>query len=287
MRNTFFIILVLIGFASCNSGGNGSSKPVIAVSILPQKYLVEAIADTLVNVVVMVPPGASPATWEATPAQMKSLGDAIVYFRIGHIGFEKAWMSKMQELNPEMPVVDLSADIQLLGIDYQHGDHSHTGTDPHIWMSPKNMESMARVVYGELTQLFPDSKDYLKGNYEQMMKEIKETTSYANRILEPYAGNSFMIFHPSLGYLANDYGLIQESIEYEGKEPSPAHMKEIMDIANIKDIRLIFVQQEFDRRNAQIVAEQIGGQTVIINPLSENWPAEVKSICNHLVNNYK
>lgn len=286
MRNTLFIILVLVGLVSCNSG-NESSKPLIAVSILPQKYLVESIADTLVNVVVMVPPGASPATWEATPAQMQSLSDALVYFRIGHIGFEKAWIAKIRELNPDIPMIDLSADIQLLGIDYKHGDHSHTGTDPHIWMSPKNMETMARVVYGEMLKLFPEQKDYLKGNYEQMMREIKETASYAKRILAPYKGKTFMIFHPSLGYFANDYDLVQESIEYEGKEPSPAHMKELMDIANMKNIRLIFVQQEFDKRNAQIVAEQIGGQIVTINPLSENWPAEVKSISNQMVKNFK
>lgn len=286
MRNTLFIILVLIGLVSCNSG-NESSKPLIAVSIVPQKYLVESIADTLVDVVVMVPPGASPATWEATPAQMQSLADALVYFRIGHIGFEKAWIAKIRELNPDIPMVDLSVDIQLLGIDYQHGDHSHTGIDPHIWMSPKNMETMARVVYGELQKLFPEQKDYLKGNYEKLMREIKETDAYAKRTMAPYKGKTFMIFHPALGYFANDYGLVQESIEYEGKEPSPAHMKEIIDIANNKDIRLIFVQQEFDKRNAQIVAEQIGGQIISINPLSENWPNEIKSICNNLVKNYK
>lgn len=282
-----YILILMIGLFGCNHISEEPGKPVIGLSILPQKYLVASIADTLADIVVMVPPGASPATWEATPAQMKSLGDALVYFRIGHIGFEKAWMAKAAEINPEMKIVDLSEDLALRGMAHDHGDHSHSGIDPHVWMSPGNMEIMAGKVFEELQYLFPQHKAQLQSNYSALLVEIKEAKQFAGDQLSAYHGETFLIFHPSLGYFADDYGLLQAAIEYEGKEPSPAHMIRIIDMARSKGIKVIFVQQEFDKRNAEIIANEIEGQVIGINPLSISWPDEIKALSLSLKNSFQ
>jgi zinc transport system substrate-binding protein len=276
------ILFILLGLISCNGERKVPSKPVVAVSILPQKYIITSIADTLLDVVVMVPPGASPATWEATPEQMKSLSYAQAYFRVGHIGFEKAWMDRISELNKQMEVIDLSEDLDLISIQYRHGDHSHTGTDPHTWMSADRMEQMARTSYINLVRLFPEYKKQFQINYEILISEIKSVGSIMSGQLSEYKGNNFLIFHPSLGYLAKDFGLHQHSIEFEGKEPSPGHLREIIDLARKNEIKLIFVQEEFDQRNAVVIAKEIGGSILIINPLAEDWPSEMKTISNHL-----
>ena len=282
-----YILILMIGLFGCNNISEESGKPVIGLSILPQKYLVTSIADTLADVVVMVPPGASPATWEATPAQMKSLGDALIYFRIGHIGFEKAWMAKAAEINPEMKITDLSENLTLRGMSYSHGDHSHSGIDPHVWMSPGNMEIMAGKVFDELLKLFPQHKEFLEGNYSALLVEIEETGQFASDQLSAYKGETFLIFHPSLGYFADDYGLLQAAIENEGKEPSSAHMIKIIDMARSKGIKVIFVQQEFDRRNAEIIANEIEGQVIEFDPLSESWPDEIKNLSLSLKNSFQ
>ena len=283
------LILFIVGLYSCGPEHSGPTKPVVAVSIQPQKYLVSTIADTLLDVVVMVPPGASPATWEPTPAQMKSLDHAMIYFRIGHIGFEQAWMERITELNEDMKVVDLSAheDLALLQVDYQHGDHSHAGTDPHIWLSPSRMEIMARTVYHQLSELLPEHKSYLRNNYEQLQWEIKNADRMITKELEGFRGRAFLIFPPSLGYFAEDYSLRQYSIEFEGKEPTPSHMREIIDRAEKENLRTIFVQEEFDRRNAGIIADEIGGKVIQINPLSEDWAKEITSIGTKLRKSFK
>ena len=277
----------MIGLFGCNHISKESGKAVIGVSILPQKYLVSSIADTLADIIVMVPPGASPATWEVTPAQMKSLGNAQVYFRIGYIGFEEAWMPMIMEINPEMKVIDLSEGMEIRGMINGHGNHSNSGIDPHIWMSPANMDAMAIKVFAELQKLFPQHKAQLRRNYSSLMNDIQEAGSYADEHLSEYAGETFLIFHPSLGYFADDYGLVQAAIEYEGKEPSPAHMKEVIDLALSKGIKLIFVQQEFDKRNAEIIADAIDGQVIEINPLSVTWTDEIKAISLSLKNSFE
>ena len=276
------ILILLVSLLSCNAVRREPSKPVVAVSILPQKYLISSIADTLLEVVVMVPPGASPATWEATPAQMKQLNYSLAYFQIGHIGFEKAWIDRIAELNDEMELIDLSDGLELISIAYKHGDHSHTGTDPHTWMSAVRMEQMARTVYMNLSRLFPEYKEQFRSNYEDLMLEIRNVGTFVDKQLAEYRGNDFLIFHPSMGYLAKDYGLNQHAIEFEGKEPSPAHIQEIIDLAKKNDIKAIFVQKEFDKRNALVIAKEIGGSIVDINPLSEDWPSEMKAISSKL-----
>ena len=160
----FYFILIIFSLLSCNVERGEDRKKMVAVSILPQKYLIQAIADSLAEVMIMVPPGASPATWEATPAQMKSLADASIYFRIGHIGFEQAWMKRIIEINPDLRIIDLSKGLKLRGIEIAHGDHSHHGIDPHTWMSSTNMAIMAGTVLNELLTLFPENEDLIRHN---------------------------------------------------------------------------------------------------------------------------
>jgi zinc transport system substrate-binding protein len=91
-----------------------------------------------------------------------------------------------------------------------------------------------------------------------------------------------MIYHPALSYFARDYGLHQISIEEGGKEPSPAHLKEIIEVCKTEKVRIVFIQPEFDRRNAEVMAKETGTRIVPINPLSYNWEEEMIKIAKEL-----
>jgi zinc transport system substrate-binding protein len=95
------------------------------------------------------------------------------------------------------------------------------------------------------------------------------------------------MFHPSLTYLAREYGLIQHSLESEGKEPSPQHMAEIMGLAKRENIRVIYIQSEFDRENARVFAEETGGKIIEVSPLSPDWAENLMNITNVLIENFK
>lgn len=91
-----------------------------------------------------------------------------------------------------------------------------------------------------------------------------------------------MIYHPSLSYFARDYDLEQLSLELEGKTPSPSHMKELSDLGREHGISTIFVQVEFDRKNAEVLAAEIGAKIVPLNPLDEEWPTQMMYIAKKL-----
>ena len=98
----------------------------------------------------------------------------------------------------------------------------------------------------------------------------------------PGADHAFMIYHPALSYFARDYGLHQIPIEAGGKEPSPAHLKALIDTCSSENVHVIFVQPEFDRRNAELIAQQTGTRVVDINPLSYDWETEMLNIAQAL-----
>jgi zinc transport system substrate-binding protein len=93
-----------------------------------------------------------------------------------------------------------------------------------------------------------------------------------------------MIFHPNLGYLARDYGLEEIAVEYEGKEPPPSRMKELIDRARHDNIKTIFVQREYDTKNARAIANEIGADLEIIDPLSADWMVSTSEIIGSLYN---
>ncbi len=272
LRYIIIVAALAISLIACNNKKE-DSKPLVTVSILPQKYFVEQIAGELVNVNVMIPPGASPATYEPSPKQIQGLTKSSLYLRIGYIEFEKGWMDRFESVNAEMKILNTSKGIDLIAAErHVHGDHVHlAGIDPHVWASPKTSKMVIENTYNELLKLLPNDQEVLKKNYLVLEKRVNELDKQIVKCFLGVEGKSFFIYHPALGYLARDYGLEQVAIEYEGKEPSPAHMKELVDQAKQENIKVIFIQSQFNTENARAIADEIEGSVIAVDPLSEDW----------------
>lgn len=283
----FVLVLGILIQGACNNTYKDSDKKVISVSILPQKFLVDRITGGKTGVNVLVPPGASPASYEATPRQVADMGNSLVYFRIGKIIFEKTWINNIVSQNPELKLVDLSEGISFLTTEKHehHGDHSHIHgkEDPHIWMSPSNMLKISEGIYREILTLFPEDSLEFSRNYNHLIKDIQNTDSMFRADSQILTGMNFLIYHPALGYLAKDYGMNQHVLEVGGKEPGPGHMAEIITEAKKENIKFIFIQKQFDIENAKTLAAEIGAEIVEIDPLAENWIEEMKKIHTVLV----
>ena len=278
------------GRASKNNNGD-EEKPVITVTLEPQRYFTEAIAGDKFKVVSMVPKGSSPETYDPVPQQLVSLGDSKAYFRIGYIGFEQTWMERLMNNTPHIQVFDTSKGIDLIlnngNHDHNHGHGTHDGhihaVEPHVWNSTANALIIAGNTYKALSQLDKANDAYYMARYDSLCQRIQHTDSLIRQQLSaPEAAKSFMIYHPALSYFARDYGLHQISIEEGGKEPSPAHLKKLIDLCKAEDVRVIFVQPEFDKRNAETIAQQTGTKVVPINPLSYDWEEEMLDVAKAL-----
>lgn len=263
-------------------------KQVISVSILPQKYFIERLAGDLVTVNVLIPPGASHSSYDPTVSQLRGLDASQLYMRIGYVDFELSWMDKFRSVNPSMKVIDMSEGIELIqGVDpadQSHEDHHHSGTDPHIWMSARNAKVIAVNMFEPLCELLPDHRETIKSNLSGFLLELDSLDALISGMLTGKENRNFMIYHPALTYFARDYGLVQLPLELGGKVPSPAHMKRMSDLGHEHQITTIFIQKQFDQRNAQVLAGEIGANIIQIDPLDSDWKNQMVYIAESLRN---
>ena len=306
MKKIFLLLLIVLVATSCKQPGsqqtkNSDDKPIITVTIEPLRYFTEAIAGDRFTVISMVPKGSSPESYDPTPKQLIDLAQSKAYFRIGHIGFEQVWIDRLTDNAPHLQFFDTSKGVDLIYDDshppHHHDaegeesaeDHHHAiGVEPHIWNSAANAQIIAGNILTALCTIDKENESTYVERYQTLCQQITQTDSIIRQMLASSdADRAFMIYHPALSYFARDYRLHQIPIEAEGKEPSPSHLKELINTCAKEKVRVIFVQPEFDRRNANLIAQQTKTEVIDINPLAYDWEAEMLNTAKALVKTNK
>lgn len=265
------LLSALVFLVSCAGQGPDKSGNIITVSIAPYKYFVEAIGGDDFQINIMVPAGSNPHIYEPFPDQISKLRRSIAYISNGYLGFEMTWLDRFYETNRAMKKLSLAEGIEPLESEHHHdGDHVE-GADPHYWVSPKCAAVMAVAVKDFLCTLKPEHKGIYEANYQALASKISDLDLKTQSLFADFEGRQFIIYHPNLGYLARDYGIEEVSVEFEGKEPPPSRMRMLIDLSREKGLNTIFVQKEYDTKNAKAIADETGAKIIIIDPLSEDW----------------
>lgn len=274
----------------CACASKTTPEKTVTVTIEPQRYFAEAIAGDKYTVKSIVGAGFNPEEYDPTPRQMVDLGKSEAYLRIGPIGFEQVWMNRIRENNPGLRIFDLSEGFDFTGDSHIEGEeesgsghaHAHGGTDPHLWSSITGARQIASNTLQAFIALDPENKAYYTENYQSLLQDINKTEQELHSKLDTLQNRTFIIYHPALTYLAREFGLTQLPIELDGKEPSPAQLKRLIETARANGVEVVFVQQEFDKKNAELIADETGCTLVSINPLSYDWHGEMVRISNAL-----
>ena len=362
MKRLFSIImtcLLVVALAGC---GNAANKPAdtaqtenkqaeekketpaaklkTVVTILPQMEWVQAVAGDLAEVTALLPPGASPEVYQASPKEMIALEEADLYFTISvpvevegiipntvtkakvvdlaaaaaekypelsfadddddddhdheheHEHKEDAHSSEKADEHKETAehkedahssekadehkeTAEHKEDAKEHDHDHESGEehehHHHSGRDPHIWMSPKRVAAMVEAIRDALIAADEKNAETYKRNAEAYLQKLGEADKQLADVLAQAKVHSFIIMHPSMGYFADDYGLMQVSIEKEGKQATAEHLKTVIDYAKDNDIKVVFYQKEFDNNQAKTIAAEIGGEVMELEPLAPNY----------------
>lgn len=277
--------VVMCGISSCNPE---STKPVLTVSIQPQRYFLERIVGDKYDVLCLLTQGSNPESYEPGFNHLINLERSKAYFRMGNIGFELAILDKIKNNNPDLIIVDTSKNIELLkgthggahSHNHSHG-HSHE-VDPHVWTSVPNAKIIVENMYKALIEIDSRNKKYFTRNYETLLAELSELELEMSQKLDSVECRAFAVWHPSLSYFARDYGLEQISMEYDGKEVPASVLKHEIDIVREHGVKVLFYQKEFDSRQIQTINEQLGTEMIEINPMSYEWTAEMRKIADAL-----
>jgi zinc transport system substrate-binding protein len=250
----------------------------VVASIAPVMSYIEAIGKDRVDTTLMVEAGASPHTYEPKPSQMVAITMADLYFAIG-VEFENIWLDKFHSLNSCLEVVHLDSGIKKLYMSNLHTKNAKK--DPHIWTSPTNIETIATNIYKALVKADSKNSDFYKKNYDDFIAHIEEVKKEIKSSLKDTPkGSKFMVFHPSWGYFANEFGLKQIPIEIEGKKPKPQELLSILKEAKRANIKAIFTQPEFSDATARVISSELNIDVIKVSPLAKDWETTLLKIAN-------
>jgi len=247
------------------AAGVSAAQLEVFVSLPPQAAIVERIGGKQVRTQIMVKAGQDPHTFEPKPRQVQDLARANIYFTSG-LPFEAQIVAKIRD-SKLLSIIDATAGINRVVAE----DHHHPGEaeiDPHVWLSPESLKIMAENVTQALSSKDPKNRDFFRGNQQALNDELQALDEKIKAMLAPHAGRTFYVFHPAFGYFAHAYGLKQKAVETGGKSPSPKQLAALIAQAKKDGVKIIFVQPQFDARNAEVIARAINGTVVAIDPLS-------------------
>ncbi len=288
MKNKYLLIIAIVFMVfttGCERSNNDIStinNRLIAVSIIPEKAFVEKVAGDLVEVVVLVPPGNSPANYEPTPKDIEKFSRALIYFTIGVPTEKSNILPKVRSLNNKLKIVSLSKEVSKTYNEiYFDSEHKHI--DPHIWLSPKRVKIMVKEIANELSNIDPEHEIIYKANAEKYIKQLDDLDKYIKDKLNQRQKNSFIVYHPAFGYYANDYKLEQISIQKPGRSITLKSIDNIIDFAKKENIKYIFYQKEFSGTKAEVLAKEINGQIEVLSPLAFNYIYNMRSMTDKIV----
>jgi ABC-type Zn uptake system ZnuABC Zn-binding protein ZnuA len=219
-----------------------------------------------VRVEILVPPGASPHTYNLNPAQLQAVSTARLLVLNG-IGLE-FWADKVVSAagNPGLEVVTLSEGLKILA-----GEADEPGGNPHTWLSPLNAMRQVEKIRDALVRVDPAGAPVYRLNAERYLEELRALDSEIREAVAGFSSRQIISFHAAWSYFAAEYGL-QEAAVIEsrpGQSPSPAEIVAIVKTAREIKAKAIFAEQQFSPKAAEAIAAECGAMVLLLNPLGE------------------
>lgn len=290
IKNTFFLLFFLLIFIyqTSISSEEVQSKPLVLVSIAPYRPFVKAIAGESVDVMVIVPPGSSSHTFEPTPKQMIAASHADLWFSIGE-SFEDKFSKVASKYSKKMEVVNLREGVELIKIDpttsHYHCSCQKNFEDIHFWLSPKEVMTQVKTIASALSKKYPENAELYKNNLMDFLKEVEVLDMEIKSLLKDCFGKILFVSHPAYAYFARDYGLIQLSVEVEGKDPTSRQLTDLIKKVENANVKIVFIQPQYSNKGAYLIAKQLNASVVSIDPYSEDFFGNMLTIAKKISHN--
>lgn len=255
----------------CAPPARPEGPPLVVVTIFPVADLVRMVGGDAVRVETLLPPRASLHTWEATPAQIRSLEGAAAYVTVG--GGLDVWLEGLGAEAPGLHTLRITDGMELRPASEDHG-HSHgeeEGTgDPHVWLDPLLMrDHVLPRITGLLLRVAPESEEALRARSVAAADSLTALDAYVRRTLAPREVDSFVATHDAWWYFGERYGLHALGNLYErpGHEPSARGLARIVDGARAAGLEAVLSEPQLSQTAAQALAAEVGARVIEVDPL--------------------
>lgn len=251
-----------------------SEKIVAITSFYPLYEFTNQIGQDKVDVSVLVPFGIEPHDWEPTINDLQKIQNTDLII-INGVGFEN-WIHDIESINSDVLLVDTSNGISVLQ------------NDPHIWLNPVFAKTQVENIVESLIIIDPTNEKFYRNNADNYISQLDILDKKIIQELSQ-CKKDFVTFHDAFSYFAVQYGLNQHTIISSNEphdEPSSKTLESIINLAKNYNIRIIFAEEAVDARTSQVIADEIGGQVLILSPLeignSDSYISKMENNLNNL-----
>jgi ABC-type Zn uptake system ZnuABC Zn-binding protein ZnuA len=258
---------VFVAMFACSRAPEKSpagERTLALASILPLADFTRQVGGDRVTVEALVPPGASPHTYELLPSQLRSLSRARLLVLNG-VGLE-FWADRVVSAadNPNLLVVRTSDGLSII-----EGDPDEPGGNPHVWLSPRCAMHQVRMIRDGLIKADPAGTAAYEANARDYLHQLSLLDEEIRGEVATFSSRRFIAFHAAWAYFARDYGLDEAGvIEHRpGQEPSPEKIASIVRTVRSIRARAIFAEPQFSPKAAEAIAEETGTRVLFLNPL--------------------
>ncbi len=260
--------------ASCTvSASPATATLTVVATIFPLADMVRQIAGEDAEVITLLPPGASPHTFEPTPAQIRDIARARVFVRVG-AGLDD-WAAKLLDAHGgHLTVVTITDGLQLLGGPNSQSsgvlDPRGHGLEPHVWLDPVLVRDHAvPALVDALSAAAPDQRASFEARGAQFRDLLTRLDAEIRTALAPLRHKNYVAFHSAWRYFGRRYGLEEVAVvePFPGKEPSAREIVGIVDTARAAQVRVVLIEPQFDSRIAEQIAREFGGRTLVVDEI--------------------
>ena len=265
-----------------------AGKLLVAATIVPLGDFCQKIGGDLVQVQVLIPPGASPHAFEPPPSVMARASQARVFVYVG-AGMEP-WADKLLRSRGGggLVVVEAAQGVPLLkdthphhheeaekpGHSGRHHDEEESaglqqGGNPHIWLDPVLAQDICRKIASAFIQADPGHRAQYEANLKNYLAALEELNREIDSRARGWRLRDFVSFHPSFSYFARRYNLHEVgTIEAApGREPTPRHLKNLVAAIRRYGIKVVFAEPQLNPRVAEVIAQEAGVKVLKLDPM--------------------
>jgi zinc transport system substrate-binding protein len=250
-------ILLLLSPAACRPPARESGRVPVVASIPPLADIAAEVGGDEVEVTLLVPPGASPHTFEPSPSQLRAVSHARLLVLNG-VGLEY-WADKVVGAaeNPDLVVVDASRRVPVVG------------RNPHVWLDPAGAALQAEEVRDALVAADPPHRAEYEANAAAFEADLRALDAEIRARVAGWSRRSFVSLHPAWSYFARRYGLVEAAVieESPGREPSAAEMVRIVETCRRSGAQAVFAEPQLSSKAARVLAEEAGIPVAVLDPL--------------------
>jgi ABC-type Zn uptake system ZnuABC Zn-binding protein ZnuA len=231
--------------------------------------VVREIAGDDVSVTVLLPVGADPHAFQASPRDAIAVEAADLVFLSG-AGLEGSLAPLLQAARGR--IVDLSSGLTLrqreAGAADPHPEEG--GVDPHVWFDPRNVAAWSETIAKALAEADPDHASMYRARADAYQKEIGELDRWIrDRVATvPEEARRLVTDHEAFGYFANLYGFEQTGTILPGystlSEPSARELAALEDAIRAAGVPCIFVGTTIPSDLSEQVAADTGTRIVFL-----------------------